>query len=250
MDALKPKVTIDGKANHTNPTKAKIPMRSKTPSHNRQRPTIIKNNTNEQQSGTNSSTTTHPATTTNQSSSSNTKTEHDVAATNTKHSTPHKQTNNAALNPKKSIIEANESQMKPRARSVNVILELPKEAPPNLRTSSTTRGRSTSRASTTLVGHHQKQDPTPKACCRPSRSPSPSMSNSSGGGCNQLDRTQRNLRTQQKDAFTLAAGSNESRSSSFFKGSKMVEKVLNARKSGMNQADRETKLVKPIKYRV
>ncbi|KAJ1382230.1 hypothetical protein SESBI_44430 [Sesbania bispinosa] len=239
VEAPKPKA-IDGKTNHTNSTKPKLPMRSITPSHNRQRSSIIKN-TNEQQLAT------HPTIT---KQSSKAKTEHD-ASNNTK-STPKKQTNNAdflALNLKKSI-ETNESQRKPRTRGVSPsvksrvsVLELSNEAPPNLRTdhrsSSNTRRRSTTRAST-IVGF-QNTDPTPRAC-RPSRSPSPSMSN---GGWNQLDRTQKNLRTQ-KELFTLAAGTNESKS--HFRGSKMVEKVVNARKSGINQVDREAK-PKPLKYR-
>ncbi|XP_061343134.1 uncharacterized protein LOC133289252 [Gastrolobium bilobum] len=301
VEAVKPKA-IDGKANHTNSTKAKLPLRSVTPSHNRQRPSIIKN-INEQQSST------HPTIT---NKGNNAKTEHD-AASNTKSTLP-KHTNNAdflALNLKKST-EANESQRKPKPRGVSPsvrsrvkgnIVELSNEAPPNLRTdqrsSSTTRGRSTTPAST-VVGY-QNQDPTPKACrpsrspskrvtgnmiqlsneappnlrtdqrsssttrgrsttrestvvglknqdptpraCRPSRSPSPSVSN---GGWNQLDKTQKNLKTQ-KDKFTLAAGDNETKA--HFRGSKMVEKVVNARKSGISHADKETKS-KPLKYRV
>ncbi|XP_057453564.1 uncharacterized protein LOC130745380 [Lotus japonicus] len=240
MEVLKPK-SSDGRAKHANSTKAKLPMRSITPSHNKQRPSILKK-TNAIKSDT-------PPTTTNQNSYAKI---HD-AACNTK-STPQKQTNNAdflALNLKKSI-ETNESQNKPRTRGVSPsvksraegvkMVELSNGAPPNLRTeqrpSSTTRGRSTTRAST--VGGFQKPDPTPKAC-RPSRSPSPSMSH---GGWNQLDRTQKNMR-QQKEIFTLASGNNESKS--HFKGSKMVEKMMNARKSSINQADKETK-AKPVKY--
>ncbi|TKY68376.1 phospholipid-transporting ATPase 2 [Spatholobus suberectus] len=244
VEAPKPK-SIDGKTNHVNSTKPKLSARSKTPSHNRQRPSIIKN-TNQQPTST-------PLTITNKSS--NAKIDHDTASV-TK-STPQKQANNVdflALNIKKSI-ETNESPKKPRARGVSpstrsrVVLvsnmvELSNETPPNLRTnqrsSSTTRGRSTTQSST--VAGFQNQDPTPRVC-RPSRSPSPSMAN---GGWNQLDRTQKNLRSQ-KETFTLAAGTNESRA--HFKGSKMVEKVVNARKSGMNQTDRETK-AKAFKYRV
>lgn len=217
-------------------------MRSTTPSHNKQRSNFIKN-TNEQKLGT------HP-TTTNQIN--NAKKEHD-ATNKTKYPNPQKQTNNVdflALNQKKSI-EENETHRKPRARGVspslksngsNIMIELSNETPKNLRTDdkrsiSSTRGRSTIRGS--LVGGFQNQDPTPKAC-RPSRSPSPSMSKN---GLNQFDRTQKNVKTQ-KEAFTLAAGNNESRSQ--FKGSKMVEKVVNARKSGINHADRESKL-KPTK---
>lgn len=66
------------------------------------------------------------------------------------------------------------------------------------------------------------------------------------GGLNQLDRTPQKLR-EQKETYTLAAGTNENRA--HFKGSKMVEKVVNARKSGVNQMDRETK-AKAFKYRV
>ncbi|KAK7314088.1 hypothetical protein VNO77_39298 [Canavalia gladiata] len=232
----------DGKASHANSAKPKLPMRSITPSHNRQRPTINKN-TNEQQ------TVTLPTINKNTHS----ETEHD-ATSNTK-STPQKQTNNAdfvALNTKKSI-EIIESQRKPRARGVSPsvrsrflsnMVELSNEAPPNLKTdqrsSSTTRGRSVTRPSTVLG--FQNQDPIPRAC-RPSRSPSPSMAN---GGLKHLDRKNKNLRTQ-KETFTLASGNNESKV--HFKGSKMVEKVVNARKSGMNHADRETK-PKPLKYRV
>jgi len=240
VEALKPK------ANQTNSTKSsKLAMRSITPSHNRLRPNLIKN-TNEQKLGT------HPITT---NQINNAKIEH-VTTNNTKYTNPQKQTNNVdflALNQKKNI-EANETPRKPRARGVspslkskgsNIVIELSNETPKNLRTDdkrsiSSTRGRSIIRGS--IVGGFQNQDPTPKAC-RPSRSPSPSMSKN---GLNQFDRTQKNVKTQ-KEAFTLAAGNNESRS--HFKGSKMVEKVVNARKSGINNADRESKL-KPVKYRV
>lgn len=235
VEALKPK------SNQTNSTKSsKLAMRSITPSHNRLRPNLIKN-TNEQKLGT------HPI--------NNAKIEH-VATNNPKYPNPQKQTNNVdflALNQKKNI-EANETHRKPRARGVspslkstgsNIAIELSNETPKNLRTDdkrsiSSTRGRSIIRGS--IVGGFQNQDPTPKAC-RPSRSPSPSMSKN---GLNQFDRTQKNVKTQ-KEAFTLAAGNNESRS--HFKGSKMVERVVNARKSGMNHAERESKL-KPVKYRV
>ncbi|KAH1148481.1 hypothetical protein GYH30_043210 [Glycine max] len=242
----KPK-SIDGKAN-TKSTKAKLPTRSMTTSHNKQRPSIIKN-TNELQQ-----TSTTPPTIIN-NKGSNAKIKHD-AANNTR-STPQKQTNNVdfhALCIQKSI-ETNESQRKSRSarvvspsvksRVVNLsnIVELSNETPPNLRTdqrsSSTTRGRSTTRSST--IAGFQNRDPTPRTC-RPSRSPSPSMAN---GGLNQLDRTQKKLR-EQKETFTLAAGTNENRP--HFKGSKMVEKVVNARKSGVNQMDRETK-AKAFKYR-
>ncbi|KAL5159507.1 hypothetical protein HKD37_15G043815 [Glycine soja] len=243
----KPK-SIDGKAT-TKSTKAKLPTRSMTTSHNKQRPSIIKN-TNELQQ-----TSTTPPTIIN-NKGSNAKIKHD-AANNTR-STPQKQTNNVdfhALSIQKSI-ETNESQRKSRSarvvspsvksRVVNLsnIVELSNETPPNLRTdqrsSSTTRGRSTTRSST--IAGFQNRDPTPRTC-RPSRSPSPSMAN---GGLNQLDRTQKKLR-EQKETFTLAAGTNENRP--HFKGSKMVEKVVNARKSGVNQMDRETK-AKAFKYRV
>ncbi|KAL2581570.1 hypothetical protein GLYMA_15G228000v4 [Glycine max] len=242
----KPK-SIDGKAT-TKSTKAKLPTRSMTTSHNKQRPSIIKN-TNELQQ-----TSTTPPTIIN-NKGSNAKIKHD-AANNTR-STPQKQTNNVdfhALSIQKSI-ETNESQRKSRSarvvspsvksRVVNLsnIVELSNETPPNLRTdqrsSSTTRGRSTTRSST--IAGFQNRDPTPRTC-RPSRSPSPSMAN---GGLNQLDRTQKKLR-EQKETFTLAAGTNENRP--HFKGSKMVEKVVNARKSGVNQMDRETK-AKAFKYR-
>lgn len=248
MEAQPKPKSIDGKAT-TKSTKAKLPTRSMTQGHNKQRPSIIKN-TNEQQQ-----TSPTPPTIIN-NKGSNAKIEHD-AANNTR-STPQKQTNNAhflALNIKKSI-ETNESQRKPRSsrgvslsvksRVVNLssIVELSNETPPNLRTdqrsSSTTRGRSTTRSST--IAGFQNRDPTPRTC-RPSRSPSPSMAN---GGLNQLDRTQKKLR-EQKETFTLAAGTNENRP--HFKGSKMVEKVVNARKSGVNQMDRETK-AKAFKYRV
>lgn len=238
----------DGKTN-TKSTKAKLPTRSMTQGHNKQRPSIIKN-TNEQQQ-----TSPTPPTIIN-NKGSNAKIEHD-AANNTR-STSQKQTNNAhflALNIKKSI-ETNESQRKPRSsrgvslsvksRVVNLssIVELSNETPPNLstdqRSSSTTRGRSTTRSSTILG--FQNRDPTPRTC-RQSRSPSPSMAN---GGLNQLDRTPQKLR-EQKETYTLAAGTNENRA--HFKGSKMVEKVVNARKSGVNQMDRETK-AKAFKYRV
>lgn len=211
-----------------------------TPSHTRQRPSTIKN-TNEQQSNTS------PII---PNKKNNAKIDHD--ANNTK-STPQKQTINAdflALNVKKST-ETNESQRKPKTRGVSPslkssrvslvsnIMELSNETPPNLRTdqrsSSTTRGRSTTRSST--VSGFQKRDPTPRTC-RPSRSPSPSMAN---GNWNQLERTQKNLRAH-KETFTLAASTNEGRT--HFKGSKMVEKVVNARKLGMNQVDRETKAKK------
>lgn len=243
----KPK-SIDGKAN-TKSTKAKLPTRSMTTSHNKQRPSIIKN-TNELQQ-----TSTTPPTIIN-NKGSNAKIKHD-AANNTR-STPQKQTNNVdfhALSIQKSI-ETNESQRKSRSarvvspsvksRVVNLsnIVELSNETPPNLRTdqrsSSTTRGRSTTRSST--IAGFQNRDPTPRTC-RPSRSPSPSMAN---GGLNQLDRTPQKLR-EQKETYTLAAGTNENRP--HFKGSKMVEKVVNARKSGVNQMDRETK-AKAFKYRV
>ncbi|CAJ1978294.1 unnamed protein product [Sphenostylis stenocarpa] len=244
VEAPKPK-SIDGKTSHTNSTKPKPLTRSMTPSHTRQRPSTIKN-TNEQPINT-------PPTITNKSN--NAKIDHDAA--NNPKSTPQKQTNNTdflALNVKKSI-ETNESQRKPRSRGVSPsvksrvalvsnIIELSNETPPNLRTdqrpSSTTRGRSTTRSST--VSGFQNRDPTPRAY-RPSRSPSPSMAN---GGWNQLDRTQKNLRAH-KETFTLAASTNEGRA--HFKGSKMVEKVVNARKSGMNQVDRETK-AKAFKSRV
>ncbi|KAK7405564.1 hypothetical protein VNO78_06991 [Psophocarpus tetragonolobus] len=249
VEAPKPK-SNDGKTNtNANSTKAKLPTRSITPSHNKQRPCIIKN-TNQQQIST-------PPTITNKNNAAN-KIEHEAATNNTK-SAPRKKTNNTeflALNIKKSI-ETNESQRKPRARGVspsvksrvvvvsNNIVELSNETPPNLRTdqrsSSTTRGRSITRSST--VAGFQNKDPATKTC-RPSRSPSPSMAN--GGWSNQLDRTQKNLRPQ-KETFTLAAGTNESRT--HFKGSKMVEKVVNARKFGMNQTDRETK-AKAFNYRV
>ena len=236
-EAPKPKAN-DGKPNHT---KAKLPARSITPSHNWRRPSIIKN-TNVQQPAS-----IHPTMITKKSSDA--KIEH-----NTK-SIPQKQRNNAdflALNPKK-CMEASEPQGKPKTRGVSPsvrsritsnMLELSNEAPPNLRTdqrpSSTTRGRSTTRASK-VVGS-PNLDPTPRLS-RPSRSPSPSVSN---GGWNQLDKTQKSLKTQ-KEIFTLAAGNNES--GAHFVGSKMVEKVVKARKSGINQAEKETK-PKPLKYRV
>ncbi|QCD85712.1 hypothetical protein DEO72_LG3g232 [Vigna unguiculata] len=244
MEAPKPK-SNDGKTTHTNSTKPKLSTRSMTPSHTRQRPSTIKN-THEQQTNTSP---TIP------SKSSNVKSDHEAA--NSTKSTPQKQTNNAdflALNVKKSTA-TNESQRKPRTRGVSPsvksrvalasnIMELSNEAPPNLRTdqrsSSTTRGRSTTRSST--VSGFQNRDPIPRTY-RPSRSPSPSMAN---GSWNQLDRTQKNLRAN-KDTFTLAASPNEGRT--HFKGSKMVEKVVNARKLGMNQVDRETK-AKAFKTRV
>ncbi|XP_014503194.1 uncharacterized protein LOC106763527 [Vigna radiata var. radiata] len=231
MEASKPK-SNDGKTTHTNSTKPKPSTRSMTPSHTRQRPSTIKN-TNEQQTNT-----------------------FPTIPNNTK-STPQKQTNNTdflALNVKKST-ETNDSQRKPRARGVSPslksrvalvsnIMELSNEAPPNLRTdqrpSSTTRGRSTTRSST--VTGFQNRDHIPRTC-RPSRSPSPSMAN---GSWNQLDRTQKNLRAN-KETFTLAASPNEGRT--HFKGSKMVEKVVNARKLSMNQVDKETK-AKAFKTRV
>lgn len=231
MEASKPK-SNDGKTTHTNSTKPKPSTRSMTPSHTRQRPSTIKN-TNEQQTNT-----------------------FPTIPNNTK-STPQKQTNNTdflALNVKKST-ETNDSQRKPRARGVSPslksrvalvsnIMELSNEAPPNLRTdqrpSSTTRGRSTTRSST--VTGFQNRDHIPRTC-RPSRSPSPSMAN---GSWNQLDRTQKNLRAH-KETFTLAASPNEGRT--HFKGSKMVEKVVNARKLSMNQVDKETK-AKAFKTRV
>jgi hypothetical protein len=226
------------KANQTNSTKSsKLQMRSITPSHNKQRPNLIKN--------TNETTNYHI---------NNVKKEHDATNITKYHQ---KQTNNVdflAINQKKSI-ETIETQRKPRTRGVSPsvkskgsesVIELSNETPQNLRTDkrsmSSTRGRSTTRGSS-LVGGSQYQDPTPKAC-RQSRSPSPSMSKN---GLNQFDRTQKNVKTQ-KETFTLAAGaSNESRSP--FKGSKMVERVVNARKSSINHADRESKL-KPIKNRV
>ncbi|CAK8561147.1 unnamed protein product [Lathyrus sativus] len=240
VEPLKPK------ANQTNTAKSsKLPMRSITPSYNRQRPNLIKN--------------TNDATT---------KKEHDATTNNTKYPNPQKQINN---------VEANEPQTKPRTRGAspslklkgsNIVIELSNETPQNLRTdkrsTSNTRGRSTTRGSLvgasqnhdttpkttrgrsttrgSLVGGFQNQDPSPKAC-RPSRSPSPSMSKY---GFNQFDRTQKNVKTQ-KETFTLGAATNENRS--HFKGSKMVERVVNARKSGSNHAEREATL-KPIKYRV
>ncbi|BAT89351.1 hypothetical protein VIGAN_06028500 [Vigna angularis var. angularis] len=237
MEAPKPK-SNDGKTTHTNSTKPKpSSTRSMTPCYNRQRPSTIKN-TNEQQTNT---LPTIP------NKGSNAKSDHEVA-NNTKF-TPQKQTNNTdflALNVKKST-ETNDSQRKPRARGISPslksrvalvsnIMELSNEAPPNLRTderpSSTTRGRSTTRSST--VTGFQNRDPIPRTS-RPSRSPSPSMAN---GSWNQLDRTQKNLRAH-KETFTLAASPNEGRT--HFKGSKMVEKVVNARKLSMNQVDKETK---------
>ncbi|CAI8607433.1 unnamed protein product [Vicia faba] len=252
------------KANQTNSIKSsKLPMRSITPSYNRQRPNMSKN-TSEYQLGT------HPTTT---------KKEHDATNT-TKSPNPKKQINNVnfiSLNQKKSI-EANEPQRKlTRTRGVspsmkskgsNIAIELSNETPQNLRTdkrsTSNTRGRSITRGSLvggfqnqditpkntrgrsmtkgSLVGGFQNQDPTPKAC-RPSRSPSPSMSKY---GLNQFERTQKNEK-KQKEIFTLGATSNENRSN--FKGSKMVERVVNARKFGSNHADKETTL-KPINYRV
>jgi len=244
MEAPKPK-SNDGKTTHTNSTKPKLSTRSMTPSHTRQRPSTIKN-THEQQTNTSP---TIP------SKSSNVKSDHEAA--NSTKSTPQKQTNNAdflALNVKKST-ETNESQRKPRTRGVSPsvksrvalasnIMELSNEAPPNLRTdqrpSSTTRGRSTTRSS--MVSGFQNRDPIPRTY-RPSRSPSPSMAN---GSWNQLDRTQKNLRAH-KETFTLAPSPNEGRT--HFKGSKMVEKVVNARKLSMNQVDRETK-AKAFKTRV
>ncbi|KAK7317383.1 hypothetical protein RJT34_01553 [Clitoria ternatea] len=243
VEAAKPK------ANHTDSTKAKLPKRSITPSHNRQRPSIIKNTTNEHQISTR-------PTIPNKSTTSNANIEHDATINNTK-STPQKQPNNAdffALDAKKTI-ETNESQRKPKARGVSPsvrskivisnVLELSNVAPPNLRTeqrsSSTTRGRSTTRASSIVVGI-QYHDPTPKAC-RPLRSPSPSMAN---GAWNQSEKSITNLRAQ-KDTFTLAA-SNTNESRAHFKGSKMVEKVVNARKSNMHQVDKETK-PKSLKYK-
>ncbi|KOM28334.1 hypothetical protein LR48_Vigan528s000500 [Vigna angularis] len=245
MEAPKPK-SNDGKTTHTNSTKPKpSSTRSMTPCYNRQRPSTIKN-TNEQQTNT---LPTIP------NKGSNAKSDHEVA-NNTKF-TPQKQTNNTdflALNVKKST-ETNDSQRKPRARGISPslksrvalvsnIMELSNEAPPNLRTderpSSTTRGRSTTRSST--VTGFQNRDPIPRTS-RPSRSPSPSMAN---GSWNQLDRTQKNLRAH-KETFTLAASPNEGRT--HFKGSKMVEKVVNARKLSMNQVDKETK-TKAFKTRV
>lgn len=228
METPKPKA-IDRKENHTNSTKSNLSRRSITPSQNRQKPSTIKN-TNEQQKST-----------------TNAKKEHD-SFTNNRYPTPQKNTNNVdflALNQKKNI-EANISQRKPKPRgispSMKSSMELSNETPTNLKTdkrsSSSTRGRSTTKASNTILGF-QNQDPTPKSCI-PSRSPSPSMSNA-GGNWNH-----KNLRTQ-KETFTLAAGNNESRSS-YFKGSKMVEKVLNARKSSISQVEREIK-AKP-KYKV
>ncbi|ESW05642.1 hypothetical protein PHAVU_011G197200 [Phaseolus vulgaris] len=244
VEAPKPK-SNDGKTTHTNSTKPKLSTRSMTPSHSRQRPSTTKN-TNEQETNTSP---TIPY------KRNNAKSDHD-AFNNTK-STPQKQTNNAdflALNVKKST-ETNESQRKLRTRGVspsvksrvavvNNIIELSNETPANLRTdqrsSSTTRGRSTTRSST--VSGFQSRDPTPRTF-RASRSPSPSMAN---GSWNQLERSQRNLRAH-KETFTLAASTNEGRA--HFKGSKMVEKVMNARKLGMNQVDRETK-TKAFKSRV
>ncbi|KAL2326293.1 hypothetical protein Fmac_025351 [Flemingia macrophylla] len=240
VEAPKPK-PIDVKINNVNSSKPKLTTKSTTPSHNRQRPSIIRNTIEQQK---------------NSPPSINNKIKHD-AASNTK-STPQKLPINVdfhALNIKKST-ETNETQKKPKARGVSPsirsrvvivsnMVELSNEAPPNLRTdqrsSSTVRGRSTTRSSTVSSGF-ENQDPTPRAC-RPSRSPSPSMAN---GGWNQLERTQKSLRAQ-KEIFTLAAGTNEGRT--LFKGSKMVEKVVNARKSCMNQMDKETK-AKAFKHRV
>ncbi|OIW08159.1 hypothetical protein TanjilG_06702 [Lupinus angustifolius] len=213
-------------------------MRSITPSHYRQRPSIIKN-TNEQQQQL----VTPLAIIT--KNSNNTKTQH-VAASNTKSTTPKQSKNNnfLALNIKKRM-EGNEPLRKHKARGISTsvksrveelsnIVQLSNVAPPNLRTdqrpSSTARGRSTTRAST--VVEVQKPDPIPKSC-RPSRSSSPNVSN--GGGWNQLDRN-KNLKSQ-KERFTLAGGTNNENRGHFM-GSKMVEKVVNARKHGVNQVER------------
>ncbi|XP_057727412.1 uncharacterized protein LOC130943520 [Arachis stenosperma] len=250
---LKSKQIIDAKPkpNHSNLSKAKVPMRSITPSHNRQRPTtsIIKNN------NTNTNNEHKQLPNIHHHNHNNIITKKSIIDTNS--IAPQKQ-------PKKSM-EANESLgMKPKTRGVSpsvrstriasnfvLDLDLPNEAPPNLRTerraSSTTRGRSTTRGSK-LVGT-QNQDPIPRSIVRPSRSPSPCVSNNkNNGGWNHLEKTQKSLRAQ-KEKFTLAAGgSNEN--GAHFMGSKMVEKVVKARKSGINnQAEKETK-PKPLKYKV
>ncbi|CAL0320002.1 unnamed protein product [Lupinus luteus] len=219
----------DGKSNHTNSySKAKLPMRSIHPSHYRQRPSIMKNTNEEQQPVTPLAILTK--------NSTNTKTH---VAGNTKSTTPKQSKNNnfLALNIKKKM-EGNESLRKHKERGISTslksrveefsnIVQLSNVAPPNLRTdqrsSYTRRGKSTTRAS--KVVEVQKRDPTPKSC-RPSRSSSPNVSN--GGGWSMLDRN--NLKSQ-KERFTLAAGTNNENRGHFM-GSKMVEKVVNARKHG------------------
>ncbi|MED6127468.1 hypothetical protein PIB30_088402 [Stylosanthes scabra] len=266
---LKSKPIIDAKSKptQTNSSKANIPMRSITPSQNRQRPTTstIKNssntntNNNEHKQLSNIHHYHHNNIITTKKSTIDAKIEH----SNTNSIAPQKQ--QSIINPKKSM-EANESfGMKAKTRGVSPLvrstriasnymldLDLPKEAPPNLRTerraSSTTRGRSTTRGSK-IFGTQNEVDHIPRSIIRSSRSPSPSVSNNNNnGGWNYLEKNQRSSRTQ-KEKFTLAAGrSNEN--GTHFMGSKMVEKVVKARKSGINnQAERETN-PKPLKYKV
>ncbi|MED6205809.1 hypothetical protein PIB30_021096 [Stylosanthes scabra] len=268
---LKSKPIIDAKPKQptqTNSSKAKIPMRSITPSQNRQRPTTstIKNSSNTNPNNEHNKQLpnihhyNHNNITIPKKSTIDTKIEH----SNTNSSIAPHQKQQSIINPKKSM-EANESLgMKAKTRGVSpsvrstriasnyiLDLDLPKEAPPNLRTerraSSTTRGRSTTRGSK-VVGIQNQVDPIPRSIIRPSRSPSPSVSNNNNGGWNHLEKTQRNIRTQ-KEKFTLAAGG-RNENGTHFMGSKMVEKVVKARKSGINnQAERETK-PKPLKYKM
>lgn len=226
LEALKSKAS-EGRANQMSSSKAKLPVRSITPSHSRQRLSTMKNSTDEQEASTLSTT-----------KSSNSRLH--VAATASNAKAPiRKQTSDAdslALNIRKSM-QINDSQRnKTKSRGVSPLVrsrvaahvadEFPDEAPPNLWTDH--RPMSASRGRIGNPTGFRSRDPTPRAN-RQSRSPSPSMSN----GWNQFERTQKQLRNQKERSMP---GTKESKA--HVMGSKMVEKVVNARKSATNQAER------------
>ncbi|XP_028782557.1 uncharacterized protein LOC114738662 [Neltuma alba] len=239
LEASKPE-TSEGRANHMNSSKPKLSTRSTIPSHNRQRPSIVKNNTNEQESSILST-----------KNNSNSKLHMAITASNVK-TTNQKQSSDAdtiALNLKKSH-EVNDPKRMLKSRGISpfvrssvaahITKEFPDKAPPNLRTdhrsTSATRGR-ISNPTLATVGF-QNHDTTPRAS-RQSRSPSRSVSH----GKKQSEGTQKEWRNHKERSVS---GSGESRT--HVRGSKMVEKVVNARRSANNQAERETK-PKPLKYR-
>ncbi|KAK4285311.1 hypothetical protein QN277_002024 [Acacia crassicarpa] len=239
LEASKPK-TSEGRANHMNSSKPKLPTRSITPSHNRQRPSIVKNKTNERESSILST-----------KNSSNSKFHVAASASNVK-TTIQKQNSDAdtlALNLKKSQ-EVNDSKRMLKSRGISPFVrssvaahiteEFPDKAPPNLRTdhrsTSATRGRINNRTSAVVGFRNRDTTPTSsRQSCSPTRSVSRGRKQSEG--------TQKESRSQKERSVS---GTGESRT--YFMGSKMVEKVVNARKSATNQAERETK-PKPLKYR-
>ncbi|KAI4354581.1 hypothetical protein L6164_003431 [Bauhinia variegata] len=244
-EALKPKSAIDDKLNPNNSSKPKLPRRSVTPSHNRQRPTSVTNIESKNRNDHKEIGSTHSS-----NSSENCKTKHVVAASYAKASIKKSSSDVESLTSnliQKSLRSNIDSEKKLKSRGVSPLVrstilthmpEFSNVTPPNLRTDnrsiSANRVRTGNPTSAVVPGIKNQET----ALRSRWRSCSQSVANSNQ---KPLEGIEKNMKIHKESNILTAASVKGNRA--HIMGSKMVEKVLNARKSGnnINQVERETR---------